>query len=161
VAGASRIADPALWALELGAAAQMSFVRLHQQVRAPKGSTAMSAPKLDITPSVKNHIETLVALAGLLERVEKTPAKAVGADQYRTLVRQVQAALAEEMPDAARQAVLGAYPATAELYENQHYAQSGLSRSPLDVSVASEKLASTLLAKVTAASRRSGGAPAP
>ncbi|HEY9067812.1 MAG TPA: hypothetical protein VIO33_22700 [Burkholderiaceae bacterium] len=107
----------------------------------------MSAPKLDVTPSVKNHIETLVALAGLLQRVEKTPIEKVGADQYRTLVRQVEAALAEEMPDAALQAVLNAYPATAEVYENVHYARSGLSRSGLDRSVASEMLASKLIAK--------------
>ncbi|HKX39540.1 MAG TPA: hypothetical protein VJO99_00155 [Burkholderiaceae bacterium] len=107
----------------------------------------MSAPKLDVSPSVKNHIETLVALAGLLERVEKTPIEKVGADQYRTLARQVEAALAEDMPDAALQAVLHAYPATAEVYENLHYAQSGLSRSGLDRSVGSEMLASQLIAK--------------
>src|SRR5438552_11677564 len=108
----------------------------------------MPAPKLDVSPSVKNHIETLVALAGLLERVEKTPIKKVGADQYRTLVRQVEAALAEEMPDPALQAVLNAYPATADVYENLHYAQSGLLRSGLDQSVASEMLASRLIAKI-------------
>jgi hypothetical protein len=122
----------------------------------------MSAHKLDVTPSVKNHIETLVALAGLLDRVEKAPIKAVGADQYRTLVRQLEAALLEEMPDAALQAVLAAYPATAEVYENLHYAQAGLSRSGLDRSVSSEMLASKLIAKVAAAaSSGSEGAASP
>ena len=110
----------------------------------------MSAQKLDVTPSVKNHIETLVALAGLLERVEKAPIEKVGADQYRTLVRQVEAAMVEEMPDAALHTVLNAYPATAQVYENLHYARSGLSRSGLDRSVASEMLASQLIAKVKA-----------
>jgi hemoglobin-like flavoprotein len=113
----------------------------------------MSTPKLDVSPSVRNHIETLVALAGLLERVEKTRIERVGADQYRALVRQVEAALAEEMPDAALQAVLNAYPATGEVYENLHYTQAGLSRSALDRSVASEMATSQLLAKLSARSR--------
>jgi len=113
----------------------------------------MSTPKLEVSPSVKNHIESLVALAGLLERVEKSPIERVGADQYRALVRQVEAALAEEMPDAALQAVLNAYPATAEVYENLHYTQAGLSRSTLDRSVASEMATSELLAKISAGSR--------
>ena len=43
--------------------------------------------------------------------------------------------------------MLGALPAAAEVYENLHYHLSGLSRSPLERSVASEKLASDLLAK--------------
>jgi hypothetical protein len=43
--------------------------------------------------------------------------------------------------------VLGAHPAAAELYENQHYAQSGLSRSSLERSVQSEMLASQLIAR--------------
>ena len=50
-------------------------------------------------------------------------------------------ALSQEMPDDALQAVLGAHPAAAEVYENLHYAQSGLSRSSLERSIESEKLA--------------------
>jgi hypothetical protein len=88
----------------------------------------------------------VIALARLLERVENS-AVAVGADQYRALVRQLAAALSQEIPDDALQAVLGAYPAAAELYENMHYAQSGLSRSPLERSVDSEMLASQALAR--------------
>ena len=45
----------------------------------------MSAPKLE---SVKSRIETVLALAGLLERVERAPTT-VGADQYQALVRQL------------------------------------------------------------------------
>ena len=41
----------------------------------------------------------------------------------------------------ALQAILAAHPATAELYENMHYEVSGLSRSSLDRSVATELLA--------------------
>ncbi len=96
--------------------------------------------------SLKNRLEMAIALARLLERVE-TSGRAFGADQYRALVRQLGVALSQEMPDDALQAVLGAHPAAAEVYENLHYAQSGLSRSSLERSVRSEMLASQVLAR--------------
>ena len=96
--------------------------------------------------SLKNRLETAIALARLLERVE-TSGRAFGADQYRTLVRQLGVALSQEMPDDALQAVLGAHPAAAEVYENLHYAESGLSRSSLERSVGSEMLASQAIAR--------------
>lgn len=108
----------------------------------------MTAPQLE---TLRNRLETVIALARLLERVENSGV-AVGADQYRALVRQLTAALSQEIPDDAVQAVLGAHPAAAEVYENMHYARSGLSRSPLDRSVGSEMLASQALAR---AARRS------
>jgi len=96
--------------------------------------------------TVKNRLETVIALARLLERVESGPV-AISADQYQALVRQLQIALGQELPNDALQAVLGAHPAAAELYENLHYAQSGLSQSPLERSVGSEMLASQLIAR--------------
>lgn len=96
--------------------------------------------------SLKNRLENAIALARLLERVE-TSGRAFGADQYRALVRQLGVALSQEMPDDALQAVLGAHPAAAEVYENLHYAESGLSRSSLERSVSSEMLASQILAR--------------
>jgi len=96
--------------------------------------------------TVKNRLENVIALARLLERVETSPV-AISADQYQALVHQLKQALAQELPDDALQAVLGAHPAAAELYENQHYAQSGLSRSPLERSVSSEMAASQLIAR--------------
>ena len=104
----------------------------------------MSAPL--INESLRNRLETVIALARLLERVERSSVS-VGAEQYRALVQQLQLALEQDLPSDAVNAVLGAYPAAAELYENMHYAQSGLSRSPLDRSVGSELLASQVLAK--------------
>lgn len=98
----------------------------------------MNAPR---TESLRTRLETLIALARLLERVE-TSAVAIGADQYRALVSQVKAALAVALPEQAVNAILDAHPATAELYENIHYESSGLSRSPLERSVATEMLAS-------------------
>jgi len=51
----------------------------------------------------------------------------------------------------ALNAVLSAYPAAGEVYENMHYAVSGLSRTTLETaSVASEMAASQFLAKLTA-----------
>ena len=98
----------------------------------------MNAPR---TESLRTRLENLIALARLLERVE-TSAVAIGADQYRALVSQVKAALAVALPEQAVNAILDAHPATAELYENMHYESSGLSRSPLERSVATEMLAS-------------------
>lgn len=104
----------------------------------------MSAPKLE---SVRTRLENVIALARLLERVERSTV-APNPDQYRALVRQLGAALEAELPHAALQAVLGAHPATAELYENLHYETSGLTRSPLDLSIAAEMLVSQALHRI-------------
>ena len=111
----------------------------------------MTAPR---TESLHTRIETLIALARLLERVEANPV-AVGADQYRALIVQIKAALAAPVPAAPLQAILKAHPATAEVYENMHYEVAGLSRSPLDRSVATEMLASQLLDKIARKPTRS------
>jgi hypothetical protein len=110
----------------------------------------MTAPR---TESLRTRLETLIALARLLERVEASPV-AIGADQYRALVDQVKAALAAPLPPAPLQAILQAHPATAEIYENMNYEISGLSRSPLDRSVATEMLATQLLYKIARAPSR-------
>ena len=108
----------------------------------------MATRQLDARTS---HLETLIALAQLLDRVEPNVAS-IGAEQYRALVRQIQHALrAEPMPADALQAVLGAHPATALIYENLHYERAGLSRAPLDRSITSEQLAHTILARAAAA----------
>ena len=109
----------------------------------------MNAP---LTESLRTRLETLIALARLLERVEASP-RAIGADQYRALIGQIKAALAPALPQQALEAILDAHPATAEIYENQHYPISGLSRSPLDRSVATEILASQLLQKAARSAR--------
>ena len=98
------------------------------------------------TEPLHTRLETLIALARLLERVEANPV-AIGADQYRALVTQIKAALAVPVPPTPLQAILGAHPATAEIYENMNYEISGLSRSPLDRSVATEILAAQLIDK--------------
>jgi hypothetical protein len=105
------------------------------------------------TDSLQTRLETLIALARLLERVEASPV-AVGADQYRALGRQLKAVLGANVPEPALQAILAAHPSTAELYENMHYEVSGLSRSSLDRSVATELLAADLIHR---AARRGTG----
>ena len=106
----------------------------------------MNAPQ---TESLHSRLETLIALARLLERVEASP-RPIGADQYRALVGQIKAALAPALPQQALEAILDAHPATAEIYENQHYPISGLSRSPLERSVATEMLASQVIHRIAA-----------
>lgn len=99
-----------------------------------------------LSASVKTRLENLIALARLLERIESASVPAIGAEQYRALVQRIGVLLADEsLPAAARDAVLGAFPASAELYENLTYDCAGLSRSPLDRAVAAEMQASALL----------------
>jgi len=58
------------------------------------------------------------------------------------------------LPGPALRAILDAHPATAVIWENLHYATSGLSRSPLDRSVATEQLATQLIHKIARAAQR-------
>lgn len=95
---------------------------------------------------IRTKLETVVALAHLLERVETGTASA-SADGYRGLVLRLQAALSEDIPAEALQAILSAYPATGQLFENLHYEHSGLSRASLERSVSSELLAKQVLAR--------------
>jgi len=103
--------------------------------------------------TVRTRIETTIALARLLQRVE---ASTTGVDpsQYRLLVEQLKSALGEELPAQALEAILGAYPAAADVYENLHYAHAGLARAPLERSVASEMQAAQAIARA----RRSAAA---
>ncbi len=109
----------------------------------------MSAP---FTESVRSRAQALLVLAGLLERLERSPVP-VDAAQYRTVVTRLSAALSEDWPDDLISALLKAHPSTAELYENLHYAHAGLSRAPLERSVESEQAARALLQKVARTAR--------
>jgi hypothetical protein len=95
----------------------------------------------------------VVALADLLECVE-TGAAHASASGYRLLVQRLQVALAKDLPPDALLAILDRYPSAGEVYENMHYAQSGLFRAPLERSVASELLATNILRDVARAARR-------
>lgn len=112
----------------------------------------MASPQLE---PLQTRLETVIALSRLLERVEARGV-AIGADQYRALVRQLQSALEVPLPELALQAILGAHPASAELYENLHYDVSGLSRSSLERSVATELLAAQAIDRASRSSRAAG-----
>ena len=106
------------------------------------------------TESLQSRLETTIALARLLDRVEASRVP-VGADPYRELIRQLKVALSAPLPEPALNAILAAHPSAAELYENMHYDRSGLSRAPLDRSVATEMLAQQALRR---AARAAGAA---
>jgi hypothetical protein len=91
--------------------------------------------------------KNLVVLARMLERLERS-AVAVDAQQYRALVQHLEAELAAARSDAHLQAVLDNFPAAAELYENLHYANAGLCRSPLEPALAAEVQARALIDKL-------------
>jgi hypothetical protein len=109
----------------------------------------MAAPKLE---NATARIETAVALAGLLHRAEHNELS-VSADQYRRLVEELKTALEDDLPRKALDMILDAFPDVAELYENMHYASSGLSRAPLDRLVASETMARQVLHRVATKAR--------
>jgi hypothetical protein len=79
-------------------------------------------------------------LARLMERLERS-ARAVDADQYRTVVQRLAAELDTAPRDAAFDALLDAFPGVAELYENLNYRHAGLCRSPLERSLGAEMAA--------------------
>ena len=89
------------------------------------------------TTSLQSRLETVIALARLFERIDASGTAPV-AEQYQALVAQLKSALGAGLPAAA-------YPATAELYENLHYSESGLSQQPLERSVATEMMAAAAI----------------
>jgi hypothetical protein len=95
----------------------------------------------------KERAIVLDVLATALEHAERG-ALPLNAEQYRALVKRLQKALQSDVNASALEAVLAAYPATAELYENLHYERSGLLRSPIDQLVSSEQLVSDVLARM-------------
>lgn len=78
-----------------------------------------------------------VTLSQLLARMEGHQVP-VGADQYRSVVRHLNQELVELPPGEHFEALLQAFPATAEVYENLQYGHAGLVRSPLDASLQAE-----------------------
>ena len=106
--------------------------------------------------SAPASLTVILTLARLLERLERSSSP-IGADQYRSVVLHLCAALREMQAEIPVQDVLTAYPATAELYENLNYDHAGLCRAPLEASLASELLAREAIAN---ARRRVEGRPA-
>ena len=122
----------------------------------------MSATPTSTAAATRARVEHVVALAQLLERIEQSPnrsANGVGPQQYRNLVQQLQQALAQPLPQEVLNAILNAAPATAALYENLHYAEAGLCRSPLDAAMRAEMAACDAIAAARAKSAPDTTAP--
>lgn len=81
--------------------------------------------------------KNLVVLARVLERLERSSVP-VDPEQYRSVVQHLAAELEIAPRDMTLESLLEAFPATAELYENLHYPQSGLCRSPLEPALSAE-----------------------
>jgi hypothetical protein len=93
------------------------------------------------------RLQNLASLALLLEKLERRPRQA-SAEQYRAVVAQLSALLAQATLDGPLNEVLNAFPATAELYENLQYGHAGLCRHGLEPSLAAEQEARALLSHV-------------
>ena len=88
----------------------------------------------------------LVTLVQLLRKMERSSVP-VDADQYRSVVAQINAGLRDHPHDTALESLLAAMPELAELYENLNYEHAGLCRSPLEASVRAEQAARAALEK--------------
>jgi hypothetical protein len=99
---------------------------------------------------ITGPMRTAITLAELLQRIEAS-AQPIGASQYRRLVRHLAQLLDSLAPGDSLDALLASFPAAAALYENQHYGQAGLCRSPLEASLNSELKARTVIDKARSA----------
>lgn len=107
------------------------------------------------TPTRRHSIEVppelreLAATALLLERLDRTRREA-SAEQYRGVVQRAAALLEQAEPGPVLDQLLDASPALAELWENRHYATSGLCRAPLEAAMNAELEAGALLKRLRA-----------
>ena len=110
---------------------------------------------MNASPPVSPQARLAVAhlLAQLLERLERSP-QPVAAGQYRSVVHHLAEEFQELQSHQGLSALLDAFPAAAELYENLNYRHAGLCRSPLERSLDAELQARQLIQRV----RRGGSA---
>ncbi len=108
-----------------------------------------------ISPS-KTSLTVTHVLAQLLERLEhsKVPVDPV---QYRSIVTHLVNEFGDVSPGEGLRTLLDNHPAAAQVYENLNYAVAGLCRSPLDISLAAERLAKEA---IKSAMRKSTEGPA-
>jgi hypothetical protein len=92
-----------------------------------------------MTTPLTTH-RNLVALVQVLRKLEHSRVH-VDPEQYRSVVAHITAELRNHPQDAGLEALLGAVPELAELYENLQYEHAGLCRSPLEASVRAEQQA--------------------
>lgn len=114
---------------------------------------AMDTTRPNARPvSTKAQLTVAHLLAQLLQRLDRSAAP-VGAEQYRSLVRHLSREMDALQAHPGLSALLDAYPAAAELYENLNYRHAGLCRSPLDTALAAELQAQQLIRRLRRGSR--------
>jgi hemoglobin-like flavoprotein len=96
------------------------------------------------------HLRVVVTLAHLLQRLEAS-GKPIAAEQYRYVARRLADELRKLDSDTALDAVLQAFPAAAELYENLRYEHAGLCRAPLEQSLKTEMQARAVIGRAARA----------
>lgn len=82
-------------------------------------------------------------LAGLLQRLESRAS--IDPAAYRQLVGQLAMALDRVEEPSVLDAVLHAFPAAADLYENMRYEHAGLCRADMELSMDTERRAREVL----------------
>jgi hypothetical protein len=92
-------------------------------------------------------MDNAVELALLLEKVERTasPAKA---NLYQVIVHQLRRVLVRGLQANDLECLLEAFPAAAELFENIHFQQLGLSRAPVLNAAYSAAMTKRLMARL-------------
>ncbi len=95
-----------------------------------------------------NTIHPLLNLAVLAELLERLDSNSHGVDaaQYRTVSQRLARELTATETNGAVHALLQTHPAAAAVYENLHYAEVGLCRSPLEAGLAAEEAARKAIA---------------
>jgi hypothetical protein len=106
-----------------------------------------------IPVQIPARLTVVVTLAKLLQRLELSEVP-VDPQQYRSVAQRLAAAFDGVPTDTALDAVLGMYPAAAELYENLQYRHAGLCRAPLEASLNTELQARDAIDR--AAGRKAG-----
>ena len=113
---------------------------MHAWIATALGWLAFRFPELDWQSTYPN-------LAQLLERLDASR-QPVDAHQYRTVAARLAEMLADR--DIDWQPLLEQSPAAAALYENLHYGDAGLCRSPLDEAMRAEMAACDAIAAARA-----------
>jgi len=88
--------------------------------------------------TLQTPTQTTAILARLLERLDASRVS-VDPHQYRTVAERLAQELAN--PDVDWSPLLAQSPAATAIYENLHYADAGLCRSPLEAAMAAEMAA--------------------
>ena len=101
----------------------------------------------------QTSLTTTHVLAALLERLDNSTI-AVGAEQYRSVVLHLAHEFNQVQTDSGLGALLDAHPAAAQLYENVNYTHAGLCRSSLEVSLAAEQQAKSVIERAMRAPKK-------